>query len=73
MTKPTVNPSHFYTRKDVGVPVGLLFDMALFSLLVCAVLGLTVFAVLILIVNHVISPSLTLISKILLALPTKTL
>jgi len=73
MNKITVNPSHFYRRSEVGGPIGLLLDTAFCSFLLCVALGMTVFAVLILIVNHIISPSLALISKILLTFPTKTL
>jgi len=73
MNKFTLNTSHFYTRRDVGEPGGLLLDTAFWSFLICVALGMAVFAVLILIVNHLISPSLALVSKILLTLPARTL
>ena len=73
MNKITVNPSRFYTRSEVGRPISLLLNAAFCSFLLCVALSMTVFALLILIVNHVISPSLALISKILITLPTKTL
>ena len=73
MNKITVNPSHLYTRSEVGRPISLLLDAAFCSFHLCVALSMTVFAVLILIMNHIISPSLGLISKILLTLPSKTL
>jgi len=73
MNKFTLNTSHFYTRKDVGGPVGLLLDTAFFSFLICVALAMMAFGILILIVNHLVAPLLALVSKILLTLPARNL
>jgi hypothetical protein len=64
MKKITLNPSHFYTRRDVGGPIGLLLDTAFCSLLILVALGMAAFAFLILIVNYVVSPLLALLNKL---------
>jgi hypothetical protein len=64
MNKMTLNPSHFYTRRDVGGPVGLLLDTAFCSFLILVALGMTVFAVLVLIVNYIVSPVFALMNKL---------
>ena len=64
MNKITLNPSHFYTRREVGGPIGLLLDTAFCSFLILVALGMTGFAILILAVKYIISPSWALLSKL---------
>jgi hypothetical protein len=73
MNKTTLSPSHFYTRRDVGGPIYSLLNGIFRSFLLLVALDMTVFAFLILIVNYTISPLLSLISRILLSLPTRNL
>ena len=73
MNKTTLNPSHFYTRRDVGSLINLLLNNIFCFFLILVALDMTVFAFLILIVNYTISPLLSLISRILLSLPTRNL
>jgi len=57
MNTITYDPLHYHTWRDIGGPIGLLLDGVFCSFVVLAALGMMIFALLILLADHVLSPA----------------
>ena len=64
MNSTSSHPANYHTWKDIGGPIGLLFDGIFCTFVIVAAMAMIVFAYLILVVDYAAAPVLCLLSKL---------
>jgi len=64
MNPSTSHPVRYHTWKDIGGPIGLLFDGIFCAFVIVSALAMIVFAYLILVIDYAAAPVLYAVSKL---------